>query len=93
MPLPSCWLPPVIFPPPSPISWARQWPQAQIRARCRLLTGQSVLLLGFGAIARRLVELLHPFRMNIHAVRRTLAPELPSLEPALPAPGGGPRTR
>ena len=61
----------------------RQWPQAQIRSRCRLLTGQSVLLLGFGAIARRLVELLHPFHMNIHAVRRTSPP------PPGPAPVPG----
>ena len=46
------------------------WPQDNIRMNSRLLTGQSVLILGFGAIARRLVELLSPFRMNIRAVRR-----------------------
>ena len=34
------------------------------------LRNQRVLLLGFGAIARRLVELLHPFQMNIAALRR-----------------------
>jgi phosphoglycerate dehydrogenase-like enzyme len=49
----------------------RAWPQEDIRDHSRLLTGQSALLLGFGAIARRLVELLQPFRMTIHAVRRT----------------------
>jgi phosphoglycerate dehydrogenase-like enzyme len=47
------------------------WPQENIRENSHLLTGQSALLLGFGAIAHRLVELLHPFRMNIRAVRRT----------------------
>jgi len=46
------------------------WPQKDIRDHSRLLTGQSALLVGFGAIARRLVELLLPFRMTIHAIRR-----------------------
>jgi phosphoglycerate dehydrogenase-like enzyme len=36
----------------------------------RLLIGQTVLLLGYGAIARRLAEMLQPFRMKIVAVRR-----------------------
>jgi phosphoglycerate dehydrogenase-like enzyme len=48
----------------------RAWPQDNIRMNSRLLTGQSVLLLGFGAITHRLVELLQPFRMTIRAVRR-----------------------
>jgi phosphoglycerate dehydrogenase-like enzyme len=48
----------------------RGWPIGQIRPQCRLLLGQSAVLLGFGAIARRLVELLAPLRMNIAAVRR-----------------------
>ena len=47
------------------------WPALDIRTRCHLLLGQSVLLLGFGAIGRRLVELLAPFKMNISAVRRS----------------------
>jgi len=33
--------------------------------------GQTVLLLGYGAIARRLVQLLAPFGLNVVAVRRT----------------------
>jgi phosphoglycerate dehydrogenase-like enzyme len=45
------------------------WPQPDIRSHSRLLIGQSALLVGFGAIARRLVELLQPFHMNIHAIR------------------------
>jgi phosphoglycerate dehydrogenase-like enzyme len=49
---------------------SRSWAQEDIRDHSRLLTGQSALLVGFGAIARRLAELLHPFRMNIQAIRR-----------------------
>lgn len=49
----------------------RRWLYLPIRSRSKLLVGQSVLLVGFGAIARRLVELLTPLRMNIVAIRRT----------------------
>jgi phosphoglycerate dehydrogenase-like enzyme len=49
----------------------RGWPQDNIRMNSHLLAGQSVLLLGFGAIAHRLVELLQPFGMIIRAVRRS----------------------
>jgi phosphoglycerate dehydrogenase-like enzyme len=48
----------------------RGWPMMELRAETYLLNGQTALLLGFGAIARRLVELLAPFRMNLIAVRR-----------------------
>ena len=48
----------------------RAWPYIERRARTRLLLGQSVVLLGFGAIGRRLAELLAPFDMQITAVRR-----------------------
>jgi phosphoglycerate dehydrogenase-like enzyme len=48
----------------------RPWHALDHRSRCHLLSGQTVLILGFGAIAKRLVELLQPFRMNIVAVRR-----------------------
>jgi phosphoglycerate dehydrogenase-like enzyme len=48
----------------------RPWHALEHRAQCRVLTRQTVLILGFGAIARRLVELLEPFRMNVIAVRR-----------------------
>jgi phosphoglycerate dehydrogenase-like enzyme len=41
-----------------------------IRANSRLLQGQSLLIVGYGAIAERLVELLAPFRMKITAMRR-----------------------
>ncbi|WP_367874064.1 D-2-hydroxyacid dehydrogenase [Luteolibacter sp. Populi] len=41
-----------------------------IRRDSRLLQGQSLLIVGYGAIAERLVELLAPFRMEITAMRR-----------------------
>ncbi|MEP7338909.1 MAG: D-2-hydroxyacid dehydrogenase [Acidobacteriota bacterium] len=46
------------------------WPMMELRAETYLLNGQTALLLGFGAIARRLVELLAPLHMNLIAVRR-----------------------
>jgi phosphoglycerate dehydrogenase-like enzyme len=49
---------------------SRGWPHLPHRAISRLLLGQNVVLLGFGAIGRRLAELLAPFGMNITAVRR-----------------------
>ncbi|HEX4053606.1 MAG TPA: D-2-hydroxyacid dehydrogenase [Tepidisphaeraceae bacterium] len=48
----------------------RAWPVGELRPKCRLLIGQSVLLLGFGAIARRLAELLQPLRVNVVGVRQ-----------------------
>ena len=48
----------------------RSWPTMPIRARSRLLLGQRVVILGYGAIARRLVELLAPFSVKIAALRR-----------------------
>lgn len=41
-----------------------------LRQSCVPLRGQTLLLLGYGAIGRRLVELLRPFGMNILAYRR-----------------------
>jgi phosphoglycerate dehydrogenase-like enzyme len=48
----------------------RGWRYTERRAASHLLTGQTVLLLGYGAIARRLVELLRPFGCTVYAVRR-----------------------
>jgi len=48
----------------------RSWEYHRRRDDSRLLTGQSVLMLGFGAIGRRLADLLAPFDMKISAVRR-----------------------
>lgn len=46
------------------------WAMKELRDESFLLTGQTAVLLGFGAIARRLAELLAPLRMNLIAVRR-----------------------
>jgi phosphoglycerate dehydrogenase-like enzyme len=51
------------------------WPQEQVRAGSRLLARQTVALLGFGAIGRRLAELLAPFAVRIYAVRRQIRSE------------------
>src|SRR5215207_3843488 len=44
---------------------SRRWPYLPIRATSHLLFGQTAILYGYGAIARRLVELLQPFRMTL----------------------------
>jgi phosphoglycerate dehydrogenase-like enzyme len=49
---------------------ARSWTYEQLRPATRLLKGQTVLILGFGAISRRLVELLQPFNLSLIGVRR-----------------------
>lgn len=49
---------------------ARSWKAAEHRIRSRLLVGQTAVILGYGAIARRLLELLQPLRMNLVCVRR-----------------------
>jgi phosphoglycerate dehydrogenase-like enzyme len=41
-----------------------------LRERSHLLNGQRVLILGFGAIARKLVEYLRPLDVEMIAVRR-----------------------
>ena len=46
------------------------WHYTERRYDSRLLTGQTVILLGFGAIGRRLAELLAPFGVTLLAVRR-----------------------
>ncbi|WP_309395978.1 D-2-hydroxyacid dehydrogenase [Cerasicoccus maritimus] len=45
------------------------WPD--IRSRSTLLEGDSVLIVGYGAIGRRLAELLEPLGMTIKGYRRT----------------------
>ncbi len=52
-----------------------RWEYAQRRYDSVMLTGQSVLILSYGAIAKRLVELLTPFRMKIYALRRSARSE------------------
>jgi phosphoglycerate dehydrogenase-like enzyme len=57
-----------------PLLWRDQskkvWESQGHRAESRLLVGESVLIVGYGAIGRRLGELLAPLRMKITAVRR-----------------------
>ena len=48
----------------------RQWKFFERRSVSVLLNGQTVLLLGYGKIARRLTELLAPFGVKLYAVRR-----------------------
>jgi phosphoglycerate dehydrogenase-like enzyme len=50
---------------------ARSWPQWTERAEIYLPNGQTVLLLSYGTIAKRLCELLAPLQMKVIAVRRT----------------------
>jgi phosphoglycerate dehydrogenase-like enzyme len=49
----------------------RSWRQS-LRPSLPLLGGQTLGILGFGAIARRLTELLQPLGMNLFAVRRQI---------------------
>src|SRR5262249_52029730 len=49
------------------------WPQHAIRAASYRLAGQSVVMVGFGTIARRLVELLAPFGLDVVGVRNAAA--------------------
>jgi phosphoglycerate dehydrogenase-like enzyme len=51
------------------------WHYLEHRRQSRLLTGQAVLLLGYGTIGRRLAELLAPFRCELYAVRRQIRSE------------------
>ena len=46
------------------------WDKARLRPASVLLRKQSVLLVGFGSIARRLVQLLAPFDLEVQAIRR-----------------------
>ena len=48
----------------------RQWKFFERRSASVLLNGQTVLMLGYGTIARRLTEMLAPFGVKIYAVRR-----------------------
>lgn len=54
----------------------QSWHYTERRYHSRLLTGQTVLMLGYGAIGRRLTELLAPFGCTLYAVRRSTRSEL-----------------
>src|SRR6185437_17010142 len=48
------------------------WDTAAHRRRSFLLDGQKVLLVGYGAIARRLAEMMTPYHFDILAFRRSV---------------------
>lgn len=50
----------------------RDWRSARQRAHPCLLNGQTALLVGYGAISRRLTQLLDPFKMNLVGVKRSI---------------------
>jgi phosphoglycerate dehydrogenase-like enzyme len=58
-------------------SGPKGWPAAQLREQSHLLGGQTVLILGLGAIARRLIELLAPLKMQLMAVRQSVRGDEP----------------
>jgi phosphoglycerate dehydrogenase-like enzyme len=49
-----------------------KWDWARLRRQSFLLGGQKTLIVGYGAIARRLVELLAPYKLDVTAFRRTV---------------------
>jgi phosphoglycerate dehydrogenase-like enzyme len=50
------------------------WPQNELRQNTRLLAGQTVFIIGYGAIGRRLTELLAPYSVEVIGYRRTIQP-------------------
>jgi phosphoglycerate dehydrogenase-like enzyme len=50
------------------------WPQNDIRENTRLLADETVLIVGYGAIGRRLIELLAPYSVRVIGYRRTPQP-------------------
>jgi phosphoglycerate dehydrogenase-like enzyme len=48
------------------------WVFPALRPICRILRGERVLIVGYGAIGKRLVELLVPFWVDTVAIRRTV---------------------
>jgi phosphoglycerate dehydrogenase-like enzyme len=53
----------------------RSWPYGERRDKSYLIRGQTVVMLGFGSIGRRLAELLEPFGLRLYALRRQLRSE------------------
>jgi phosphoglycerate dehydrogenase-like enzyme len=49
----------------------RSWPQNELRETMRLLADETVFIIGYGAIGRRLAELLAPYRIRVIGFRRT----------------------
>jgi phosphoglycerate dehydrogenase-like enzyme len=53
------------------------WIFDSLRPVCRILRGERVLIVGYGAIGKRLVELLAPFGVDTIAIRRTVRGDEP----------------
>jgi phosphoglycerate dehydrogenase-like enzyme len=53
------------------------WPQNELREKTRLLAEQTVLIAGYGAIGRRLTELLAPYSVQLIGYRRSPQPDSP----------------
>ena len=51
------------------------WPYLPLRSQSKLLNGQTVLLVGYGTIARRVAQLLAPFQTKLLGFRRRPAPD------------------
>ena len=49
---------------------ARTWTYSELRPQTRILEGQNILIVGYGAIAERFVELTVLFRCQIRGLRR-----------------------
>jgi phosphoglycerate dehydrogenase-like enzyme len=56
---------------------AKRWDVERLRSNTRLLKGDRVALVGYGAIGKRLVEILAPFGLEIVAIRRTVRGDEP----------------
>lgn len=52
----------------------RGWPQNDLRENTRLLADETFFIVGYGAIGRRLTELLAPYAVRVIGYRRTPQP-------------------
>jgi phosphoglycerate dehydrogenase-like enzyme len=50
---------------------AHGWPQNDLREKARLLADETFFIVGYGAIGRRLTELLAPYSVRVIGYRRT----------------------
>jgi len=53
----------------------RAWPQNELRQNIRLLADETIFIVGYGSIGRRLAELLAPFQVRLIGYRRTPQPD------------------
>jgi phosphoglycerate dehydrogenase-like enzyme len=55
----------------------RGWPMRSLRSQARLVSEQSVVIVGYGSIGKRLCQLLAPLGMRVTALRRSVAGDEP----------------